>query len=127
MHRFLPLAFFLCCFFLAPVLSAQVMYVPDKEAPMSEDLALEKLSFSSSALFSDPDQKRYYVDFEQLRVHVKDVLVRDESGKILINEEVVHLPVNTIYEIDCSNLLPGTYYLELRSFAGIMRKSLQMK
>lgn len=127
MHRYLPLAFSLCCFFFSSVLSAQVMYVPDKEDANAEELALKEWSLSPAALFSDPDGKRYFIDFEQLRVHIKDVLVRDESGKILINDEVVHLPVNTIYEIDCSTFGPGTYFLELRSFAGIMRKSLQLK
>lgn len=103
------------------------MYVPDKEETNAEELALKEWSLSPAALFNDPDGKRYFIDFEQLRVHVKDVLVRDESGKILINEEVVQLPVNTIYEIDCRDFRPGTYYLELRSFAGIMRKALQLK
>ena len=37
------------------------------------------------------------------------------------------LPVNTIYELDLTKYQAGKYEIELRSFTGLIRKSVELK
>ena len=44
-----------------------------------------------------------------------------------VADDVFELPVNTIYELDFSQYGSGTYNIELRSFTGIIRKTISIK
>jgi len=44
-----------------------------------------------------------------------------------MKEELSSLPVNTIYELDYSQFEPGDYEIELRSYTGVMTKTVAVK
>lgn len=78
-------------------------------------------------LFADEENKLFYIDFETLKVNVRDVLVKDEQGDLVWKDNVFNLPVNTIYELDFSRFQAGTYEIELRTFTGVIRKKVEIK
>ncbi len=121
--------FFLLCAFLLTTTQfataqltaakAETNFLP-KEALISE-------SGEDWTLYADEENKLYYIDFELLSVNVSDIVVKDSSGKVLIQEKVFDLPVNTIYELDFSAYAPGNYMIELRSFTDVIRKQIRIK
>lgn len=74
-------------------------------------------------LFADEENKLFYIDFETLKVNVSDVLVKNEKGDLVWKDNVFNLPVNTIYELDFSRFQSGMYEIELRTFTGVIRKT----
>lgn len=84
--------------------------------------ALKSAAADDWSIYSDAENKLYYIDFETLKVNVSDVLVRNEKGDMVWKDNVFNLPVNTIYELDFSHFKSGTYEIELRTFTGSIRK-----
>jgi hypothetical protein len=84
--------------------------------------AFTSVSSDDWTLFTDEDNKLFYIDFETLKVNVSDVLVKNEKGDLVWKDHVFNLPVNTIYELDFSRFQAGTYEIELRTFSGAIRK-----
>lgn len=84
--------------------------------------ALKSATADDWSIYSDAENKLYYIDFETLKVNVSDVLVRNEKGDMVWKDNVFNLPVNTIYELDFSHFKAGTYEIELRTFTGSIRK-----
>lgn len=78
-------------------------------------------------LYADEENKLYYIDFENLKVNLSDIVVKNVNGEVLMKDNVFDLPVNTIYELDFSAYKPGTYEIELRSFTNVIRKKLVLK
>lgn len=78
-------------------------------------------------LYADEENKLYYIDFEALSVNVSDVIVKNAQGEIVLQDKVFDLPVNTIYELDFSRRKSGTYEVELRTFTGVIRKTVVIK
>lgn len=91
----------------------------------SQELALQENEDWS--LYIDEENRIYYIDFEHLKVNLSDIIVKNESGRILFKDDVFDLPVNTIYEIDFSKYKAGSYQIELRSFTGVIRKRVTLK
>ncbi len=77
--------------------------------------------------YSDQNDQLYYIDFENLKMNLSDIVVKNENGEMLLEEEVMDLPVNTIFEIDFSEFGKGKYQIELRSFTGFIHKDIEIK
>ena len=75
---------------------------------------------------SDQNEQLYYVDFENLKMVLSDIIVKNEAGEVIIKEEVMDLPVNTIFEIDFTEFGKGKYQIELRSFTGLIHKDIEI-
>lgn len=82
---------------------------------------------AADALYSDRENELLFIDFEQLSVNLKNVVLRNQEGQILFEEEVINLPVDAIYELDLSAYLPGTYRLELHGYTGVIRRAIQVE
>ena len=79
------------------------------------------------SFYSDEENKLIYIDFENISANLSDITVKNESGKVLLKEDVFNLPVNTIYELDFSSYPAGVYDIELRTYTKVMRKSITIK
>ena len=89
------------------------------------DLEMVHLNNSENwSFYIDEENKLYFIDFEKLSFNLSDIIVKNEAGEVIIKEDVLDLPVNTIFELDFSSHPAGSYDVELRSFTGMMRKSL---
>jgi hypothetical protein len=121
MQRFFLLAALVCCTFVGSLTAqtASASYVPS-----SSNSALADNDWT---LYADADNQLYYIDFEKLRVNLNAIVLRDEQGNLVLEDQVFDLPVNTIYELDFSKLPSGKYFLELRSFNGIIRETIDFK
>ncbi len=94
---------------------------------LSENSELQNDVSEDWTIYADEENKIFYIDFENLTVNLNDIIVRNEAGEIVLSEEVFDLPVNTIYEIDLSDQRAGTYFIELRAFTGMIRKTVSLK
>ncbi len=120
--------FLLCTFLLTTTQFATAQLTAAKtETNFFSKEALTSESGEDWTLYADEENQLYYIDFESLSVNISDVLVKDASGKVLIQEKVFDLPVNTIYELDFSAYAPGNYTIELRSFTDVIRKQISIK
>jgi len=79
------------------------------------------------SFFLDEENKLCFIDFETLKVNLSDVIVKNQDGEVLFKDEVFDLPVNTIYEIDFTEIGTGEFDIELRSFTGTMRRSVTIE
>lgn len=77
--------------------------------------------------YSDQNDQLYYIDFENLKMILSDIVVKNVAGEIIISEEVMDLPVNTIFELDFSEFGKGKYEIELRSFTGLINKEIEIQ
>lgn len=87
---------------------------------------LLELNNDSWAFYTDEENKVYYIDFESLSVNLSNISVRRKNGEVVMREDVFELPVNTIYEIDFNQFGAGQYDIELRSFTGVIRRSVSI-
>lgn len=108
--------------FLVFFLFAGVSFAQTEVTLTPKGGSAEKVLSDSWTYFVDEDSQTYYIDFETINVNLSDVIVRDAQGFEVMRDDVLDLPVNTIYELDFSRLASGTYQIELRSFSGVMRK-----
>ena len=76
---------------------------------------------------SDQNDQLYYIDFENLKMNLSDIIVKNAAGEILFEEEVIDLPVNTIFELDFSDYGKGKYQIELKSFTGVIHNEIEIK
>ena len=107
------LLFFLCCFFSFSYLAF---------AQTSETSTKEEFTF-----FKDEANKVYFIDFESIDINLSEVIVKDKDGKIVLEEAVSDLPVDTIYELDCSQFENGEYVVELHSYTAVLRRPFSLE
>ena len=81
---------------------------------------------SDWSFYSDDENKTYFVDFEKLSFNLSEIVVKDAEGAIVLREDVLDLPVNTIFELDFSEFNSGKYLIELRSFKGMLKKEISL-
>lgn len=93
----------------------------------SNDLAPKGIVEAEWSFFYDEENKIYYIDFETISMNLTKVKVVAKDGKAVISDNVADLPVNTIYELDCSNLTDGNYTVELHSYTEILKKEVTLK
>ncbi|NUN99033.1 MAG: hypothetical protein HUU01_00300 [Saprospiraceae bacterium] len=79
------------------------------------------------SLYTGGDEKIYYIDFEDLRMNLSEIILKNNQGTVLLKDDVFDLPVNTIYELDLSQYGTGTFEVELRSFTGVIRKTIAVE
>lgn len=100
---------------------------------VAQEAAIENLELKSftddkqGSIFIDAEEKICYVDFQSLNVNLDAILIKDESGEVVKDEKVFDLPVDTIYELDLSDLKSGEYAIELRSFGKIITQEVTVK
>lgn len=107
--------------------TATAQSLASKSGEAIESSKLKEIQADNWDIFADDENKIYYVDFESLNITLSDIVVKNESGSVVLKDDVFDLPVNTIYEIDLSDKKKGTYKIELRSFTSVIRKSIQVK
>lgn len=94
---------------------------------VSNDVSAKQINNDSWSYFSDEESKTFYIDFETINFNIKTVSLKDQFGKVVFNDQVSDLPVNTIYELDCSAIPSGQYSLEIHSYTGIKSKNVVLK
>jgi len=93
----------------------------------NEHYDLIDVNTTNWSFYSDDDSKLFYIDFEKLTFNVSAIVVVDQEGTELFNDDVLDLPVNTIYELDLNKFKSGKYQIELRTFTGVTKKELIVK
>ncbi|MFK8104277.1 MAG: hypothetical protein AB8G15_17245 [Saprospiraceae bacterium] len=81
----------------------------------------------SWSIYADEENKTFYIDFESIKVNLSDIIVKNTSGEVVLKEDVMDLPVDTIFELDFSDYTAGEYFIELRSFTSVIKKNVLIK
>lgn len=121
MQRFFLVAAIVSCVSLGS-LSAQTA-----SSDYVSSSSMSTLTAGDWTIYADAENQLYYIDFEKLRVNLNTIVLQDEQGNVILKDEVFDLPVNTIYELDFSRLPVGRYQLELRSFSGVIRETIDFR
>ena len=109
--------------FSAGLMNAQTFSFSDAPSSLSQSYnQLPSPDGDSQTFYLDANNKIYYIDFETISVNLSDIKVVNESGRVVRQDDLSDLPVNTIYELDLTDLKPGTYRVELRSYTGLLTR-----
>lgn len=101
--------------------SAQLLSIKQEINPIAEDS-------KDWAIYTDNERGVVYVDFEKIDVNLSTIAVINESGKeVFKDDHVWELPVNTIYEVDCSKFPKGNYTVELKTFTSSVKRKISVK
>ena len=92
----------------------------DKHYTVNSDNSLDE------SVFMDVDSKTCYVDLERLPVNYRQAALINGDGDEVIVKPLNDVPVNSIVELDYSELPSGDYLLELRSYTGASHMSLRL-
>ena len=114
------------CFLIAFTILTFAQNAPS-QLLASNDLAPKGIVEEEWSFFFDAENKIYYIDFETISRNLTTVKVVAKDGKAIISDDVADLPVNTIYELDCSKLTKGAYTVELHSYTEIIKKEVTLK
>lgn len=89
-------------------------------APIISDEMIDR------SVFMDTEERICYVDLEQVHVNLKQAAIINNHGDEVLVMSLIDQPVDTIIELDYSDLPHGTYMLELRSYTGKTLKAIQL-
>ena len=117
-------AFVLLCFTGNSLFSQSVASADDHRFPT---VNLTEIKDDSWSFYTDEENKLYFIDFEKINFNLSEIIVKNESGDVLFRDDVLNLPVDTIYEINLSEYDAGNYEVQLRSFTGMIRKQVNIK
>lgn len=114
--------FGLLCFAFHTDLAAQMT----AKSPLAgAAIEANEIEVNEWSIYADMDSHTYFIDFEQLAINVNKILVKSNDGRVVWQEDVFDLPVNSIYELDFSQYTNGEYTIELQAFTGVIRKRVQ--
>lgn len=103
--------------------NAQTTSTPSSPVAVNQLVAKGIQAENNWSFFSDEESEYCYIDFESINVNLNEIVVKDQNGTIVFQESVTGLPVDSIYELDCSQFSVGIYTIELHSYTGIFRKT----
>ncbi len=93
----------------------------------SKHFDLIEINSDNWSFYSNDDSQLFYIDFEKLTFNISDIILKDADGNMVFEDDVLDLPVNTIYELDLSKYESGLYEVELRTFTGNLKKEVTIK
>jgi len=117
--------FVLLCFISNSLFAQSIASVGENS--YTSNFTLTELPDENWSFYTDEENQLYFIDFEKINFNLSEIIVKNDDGDILIQDDVLDLPVNTIYEIDLSEFGAGDYHVELRSFTTIIRKEVNIK
>ncbi len=79
------------------------------------------------SIYNDEDNNIYYIDFEKITFNLSEIVVLNEQNEEVFKEDVLDLPVNSIYELDFKPFGTGQFKIELRSFTKFIKKDVLIK
>lgn len=124
MYRLITLTLFLFCSAASVSIYAQTAnLVPTL---VQEETFTEK-SANDWSFYSDDENKVYYIDFQAINMNLNEIIVKNEKGTEIYKENVLDLPIDSIYELDLSAYPAGKFLIELRSFTSLIKKEVTLK
>lgn len=126
---FLSAVFFLCGIFLSPLFAQTVSkgIMDADRTDYSNELSLVNPDDEEWTYYLDEEKKVYYIDFESISVNLTDIIIKDSQGKVVYEDEVFELPVDTIYEIDMNQFAGGRYRIEIKSYTNTTVKEVTLR
>ena len=94
---------------------------------LTVDISDEIITESDWTFFSSEDQNQIYIDLEALGGYATDLSLSNESGDVLLSEELNDIPKNSIYELDLAVLEKGSYSLKVRTYQDVVEYSVRIK
>ncbi|MEM9887634.1 MAG: DUF3244 domain-containing protein [Bacteroidota bacterium] len=89
--------------------------------------SMQSVEANAKSFFVDEESDTYFIDFQNLNVNLNAIVVKNENGEVVLDDKVFDLPVDTIYELDLSQLSRGSYKVELQSYTKVIEKSIRLR
>lgn len=64
-----------------------------------------------------------FIDFQSLKLNLRSVQLVDNKGNVILHDQVDHLPVNSIYEVNFSDRPSGKYQIVLEGYTETITRS----
>ena len=100
--------------------NAQAQYADDLMAQSKASVDID------DSFFMDEEEKVCYIDLERIPVNLKQAALINKDGDEVVVKSLTDEKVDTIVELDYSELPGGSYVLELRSYTGTTAKAIQL-
>ena len=78
------------------------------------------------SVYMDEEEKICFIDLEQIPVNLRQAAIINDRGDEVMVKSLSEMRVDTIVELDYSDLPKGGYILELRSYRGTTSKAIQL-
>ena len=119
--------FTLLVFLLGSTSSFAQTAATSNEDNLLANISNTEITDADWSLYTDDENELLYIDFESIDVNLSTIVIKSEKDEVLIKEDVLDLPVNTIYEVDFSEFGPGVYTVEMKSFIGTVTRKVEIK
>ena len=96
--------------------NAQVQFTDDSPKQSASTVDID------DSFFMDEEEKICYIDLERIPVNLKQAALINKQGDAVVVKSLTDEKVDTIVELDYSELPGGSYVLELRSYTGVTAK-----
>ena len=95
-------------------------------ATASTSTTLEFIETTSNdwLFFNDMDNQLLYIDLETFEGKLTDIRLKNESDEVVLTEDLLNTPIDTILEINLKEYKSGSYKLELRTFKEVIQKEI---
>ncbi len=101
------------------ILSENIVNITAAEEDNSEEVYEESWSF-----FTNEDDQLFYIDFQALGGNLTSMVVLDENGNKVVEEDLLFFPDDTIYELDLFDFKEGTYHVLLETYSETIQTEL---
>ena len=114
----------LATLFSVSSLSAQFASNEDMNANIIE---LELDNTNNWGILLNEDDKTLYIDFEEFDSQVARITITStQSNEILVQENAMNLPKDSIYELTMSSFEKGTYKVEIVTFKNVIAQEVKI-
>ena len=103
--------------------SAQSLFTTESTTQQQNSITEGSIDHS---VYMDVETKTCFVDLEQLPMNLQQAALINKDGDEVIVKQLDDVPVDSIIELDYSDLPSGDYLLELRSYTGKSHKALSL-
>ena len=84
--------------------------------------AVAKTETPTSIIFLDPETKMAYIDVKALDGAASEILVKDHTGKTVLDKDVATERTDAVIEIDMSKYAKGAYTIVVNTYSNTIKQ-----
>ncbi|MCB9311311.1 MAG: hypothetical protein H6568_00975 [Lewinellaceae bacterium] len=96
---------------------------PEFQQQASSTVNVQEFLDPQDAFFMDIAGRICFIDFQSLKLNLRSVQLVDNKGNVILHDQVDHLPVNSIYEVNFSDRPSGKYQIVLEGYTETITRS----
>ncbi len=85
-------------------------------------VTVAKTETPSAVIFLDPETKMAYIDVKALDGAASEILVKDNTGKTVLDKDIATERTDAVIEIDMSKYAKGAYTIEVNTYSNTIKQ-----